>query len=93
MKNLIRNFVLKYVRCRMGHNHTLFRNDLFQEINDGMRSSFYEDNMPTRLSFTVMQVLQNDREFMEFVMSNNVPDYMEGAIGSAVTEVNELFNK
>ena len=61
--SFFRNLVLKYIRKNMSHEDTATRDAIFEAINDGMTLHFYEDNVYTRLNFTVLQLVKNGEEF------------------------------
>ncbi len=60
---MIKQFVLNYIRNHMSHETMETRREIFQAINDGCADAFTEDNLASRVSWTVGQLLANDREF------------------------------
>ncbi len=60
---MIKNFVLRYIRNHMSHETMGTRCEIFQAINDGCAAEFTEDNLATRVSWTVGELVGNDREF------------------------------
>jgi len=60
---MIKRFVLNYIRNHMSHETMNTRCEIFQAINEGCKTSFYEDNLQTRLSWTVGELVRNDTEF------------------------------
>ncbi len=60
---IIKNFVLQYIRNHMSHETMETRNEIFRAINDGCADAFTEDNLASRISWTVGELVGNDREF------------------------------
>lgn len=66
MRSLIRYFALKFIVESMGHHRSDDRSAIFQAINDGMEREFYEDNGPTRLNFTVLELVKNGGKYQPY---------------------------
>jgi hypothetical protein len=62
---MIKNFVLNYIRTHMSHETMNDRAEIFQAINEGCASAFTEDNLQTRISWTVGELVRNDPEFCD----------------------------
>lgn len=62
---MIKRFVLNYIRNHMSHNHMTVRNEIFEAINEGCRREFYEDTPAGRISWTVGELVKQDREFIK----------------------------
>ncbi len=60
---MIKQFVLNYIRNHMSHETMETRREIFQAINDGCADAFTEDNLASRISWTVGELVENDREF------------------------------
>ncbi len=60
---MIKQFVLNYIRNHMSHETMETRSEIFQAINDGCTDAFTEDNLVSRISWTVGELVRNDREF------------------------------
>ena len=62
---MIKNFVLKYIRAHMSHETMTERDEIFQAINEGCASAFTEDNLQSRISWTIGELVRNDAEFCD----------------------------
>jgi len=60
---MIKNFVLKYIRTHMSHETMGTRDEIFQAINEGCARAFTEDNLQSRISWEVGELVRNDAEF------------------------------
>ena len=60
---MIKRFVLNYIRAHMSHETMTARAEIFQAINEGCASAFTEDNLQSRISWTVGELVRNDAEF------------------------------
>jgi hypothetical protein len=60
---MIKQFVLSYIRNNMSHETMETRSEIFQAINEGCADAFTEDNLASRISWTVGELVGNDREF------------------------------
>lgn len=49
----------------MSHETMWTRNEIFQAINEGCASAFTEDNLQSRISWMVGQLVRNDAEFCD----------------------------
>ena len=49
----------------MSHETPSDRSDIFRAINEGCAAEFTEDNLQTRISWTVGELVRNDREFYD----------------------------
>lgn len=63
--NLVRKFVTHYISTHMDHFYRDDRNAIFEAINVGISNAFIDDNLSTRISFTVGELVANDPEFVE----------------------------
>lgn len=64
--NIIRQFVLWYIRSRMAHEHADARGEIFAAIHDGMKDAFWEDNANTRLYSAIRWMVENGKEFQPY---------------------------
>jgi hypothetical protein len=62
---MIRKFVLYWIRTHMSHETPSARTDIFRAINEGCAAAFTEDNLQTRISWTVGELVRADREFYD----------------------------
>ena len=62
---MIKRLVLNYIRTHMSHETPSDRNDIFRAINEGCAVAFTEDNLQTRISWTVGELVRADREFYD----------------------------
>jgi len=62
---VIKRFVLNYIRTHMSHETMYTRGEIFQAINEGCAAAFTEDNLQSRISWTVGELVKNDQEFRD----------------------------
>ena len=60
---MFKRLVLNYIRNNMSHETMDTRREIFRAINEGCSKAFTEDNLQSRISWTVGQLVENDREF------------------------------
>ena len=67
---MLKRIVLNYIRNHMSHETMETRNEIFQAINDGCIDALYfsrdltiKDDLQSRISWTVGQLVENDKEF------------------------------
>lgn len=94
MKNIIHNFVLKYIRNHLSHEHSDKRKDIISALVNGASDEFYEDNIPTRYHFLLKLMLSNDDDYSHLIMlmnrdhkSTEMPKWIGGVAKQAAEEV------
>lgn len=62
---MIKRFVLNYIRTHMSHETMNTRSEILEAVNDGCIAAFTEDNIASRISWTVGELVKNDRQFRD----------------------------
>jgi hypothetical protein len=70
---MIKKFVLNYIRSHMDHSWAEDRADILRAVNEGMASAFREDSIPSRISWTVGELVDNDPQYCD----KNAPMVLE----------------
>lgn len=74
---MIKKFVLNYIREHMSHDASLERSEILAAVNEGMARAFREDSIPSRISWTVGELVDNDPQYCD----KNAPMVLECIAG------------
>lgn len=81
MNAITRPFVLSAIRESLPHEHQQDRRAVLKALVEGCRRAFPEDNVPTRISFLVEEMMRCDDEFQE--IAARVPGFAAMVAGAA----------
>lgn len=88
----IDKFVYKYIKRNLGHtNFGSKRNMILSALTEGMKETFYEDNLVTRYYSLIQWLLQNDKVFQEMtkIEDHKIDVNLAEVLKQAVLDLNK----
>lgn len=81
---MIKQLVLNYIRNNMSDETKETRNEIFQAINEGCAKTFAYEDLQTRLSFEVGELIRNDAEFCDRAADVEIRRHVSRACAAAI---------